>query len=130
MRDLLSYLHESFPGIFGCQFGTIRALSILHKVFNLKDLLQNCGREYLRNIRIKNRGLKFTHFFLNSQFDFYTFGVRLSPDKTCVDQADFVQTFQFLKADSKEFPGFWFSDGPGLGRGEKSFAILAEREST
>lgn len=47
VRDLLTDLNEGFPRVFGGEFGTVGTLGMLDEVFNLKDLLQDGGGEYL-----------------------------------------------------------------------------------
>lgn len=48
VRDLLADLNERLPCVFRGEFGAVRTLSMLDEVFDLKDLLEDGGGEYLR----------------------------------------------------------------------------------
>lgn len=48
VRDLLTDLNERLPRVFRGKFGAVGTLGMLHKVFDLKHLLENGGSEHLR----------------------------------------------------------------------------------
>jgi len=41
MRHFLSDLNEGFPGVFGCEFGAIGALTVLNEILDLEGLFKN-----------------------------------------------------------------------------------------
>jgi len=43
MRDLLSDLNESFPGVFGGKSCAVRALCVLDEELDLEDLFEDSG---------------------------------------------------------------------------------------
>ena len=48
MRDLLADLNECFPRVFRGKFGAVVTLGMLDEVFDLKDLFEDGGGEYLQ----------------------------------------------------------------------------------
>lgn len=88
MRDLLANLDERLPGVLRCELRTVRALTILDQILNLKHLLEYCGGEDL---------------LLDGEGYAETFGVRLCPDEVRLGEADLVEALQLLQADREEF---------------------------
>ena len=47
MRDFLSDLNYSFPGVFSCKFGAVRTLTVLNEILDFKSLFQDRVRQNL-----------------------------------------------------------------------------------
>lgn len=77
MRDLLPDLDHGLPSVGGHDLGAIFALHCADDVLNLKLLLKDGGGKNL---------------LLDGQLDLDTPGVRLSPEESCVNQTNLVQT--------------------------------------
>lgn len=62
---------------------------------------------------------------LDRDLDLDTARVGFGPDKTGVDNADFVETGEFAQTDSEEFFRFEIGDDPAIGGLQPSFAVSA-----
>jgi len=69
-----------------------------------------------------------THLLLDRELDPQTLGVRLSPNKARVDEADLCEALELAQADGEELARLELGAGPG-GRGRQpALASAAERD--
>ena len=75
VRDFLTNLDDCFPGVFGVRFCTVGTLLVCYYEFTFESLLEDGRCEC---------------FFLDSEFDSNSTGMRFCPDKSGIDQTDLV----------------------------------------
>jgi hypothetical protein len=113
VRDLLTNLNSSAPGVVGIGLLTVGALLRGDDVFHLKCLLDDGTLE---------------GFLLDRDLHLDTAGVRFGPDETGINNADFRETTQLAQTQSQQFLRFGGSDNPAGGGLEPSLAVLASVE--
>lgn len=101
VRNLLTDLNTSSPGMGGVGLCTIGALSIGNDVFDFEGLLEDGVLE---------------GFGLNCDLDLDTFRMGFRPDERGVDDSDFVQTAELLETQGEEFSRFGLGVNPVLWR--------------
>lgn len=75
VRHLLPNLYQRLPGVLGCQFSAVRALSMLYKILDLEDLFKDCRSQ---------------NFFLNCEGCAKTFGMWLGPYEVSLCEANLI----------------------------------------
>lgn len=114
VRNVLSHLHAGTPMVLGVRLGAIRALLVHHHIYHFEGLLED-------NI-VGDR-------ILDGELELDPAGVRLCPDERRIDNADFVETFQFSEANGHQLAGFRGGDGPCGRRKEPAFTVTTEIQS-
>lgn len=114
VRNVLSHLHAGTPMVLGVRLGAIRALLVHHHIDNFEGLL----KDDIVGDRV-----------LDGELQLDPAGVRLCPDERRIDNADFVEAFQFSEANGHQLARFGGGDGPCC-RGEKpAFTVTTEIQS-
>ncbi len=85
---LLTNLNHSTPCVLCRKTRAVWALTILNDKLDLEDLLENRRCE---------------HLLLYCKLDSETLAVWLCPDETCVDESNFIETFELLETNGKQF---------------------------
>jgi hypothetical protein len=144
---LLANLDEGAPGVLGGETCALGALRSLNHVLDLKDLLEDGGREDLcggaedecqlgarrlgseapsRPITVSPSIAEITHLLLNGKLDPETLRMRLGPNESSVDEADLGQSLELAQADGEQLPRLHLTNDPLRRRGEVARASLAE----
>lgn len=110
VRHLLSELNSSSESVVREAGLAIRALLIGHDKYNFKCLLDNGTLK---------------GFLLDCDLDLDTARVGFGPDKTGVDNADFVEAGELAQTDSQELLRFEIGNDPAVGGLQPSLAVPA-----
>lgn len=113
VRHLLSELNSSSESVVREAGLAIRALLIGHDKYNFKCLLDNGTLK---------------GFLLDCDLDLDTARVGFGPDKTGVDNADFVEAGELAQTDSQELLRFEIGNDPAVGGLQPSLAVSAHVE--